>query len=168
MKTLKEQSTEYYRDQLAKIPAGKAGTYAPQIKLTQCVNSGNPAQSVSTNWFGLNDESATELYNFLRTHYNINTEENRHLFKITYGWDKNQHRTIRIYSERFKQGVTIPKEYKSPNLSDRENDNLRDSVAVARQWLIDHGYSIAGYAESRSSDYDFLISDTFKPLRDAN
>lgn len=167
MKTLKEQEFKYYREQLEKLKPGIAGSYAVNIKLTQAI-SDSPKKDVSTNHLSLNNESATELYNFLRAHYNINTEENRHLFKITYGLDRNQHRTIRIYSERFKQGVTIPREYKSPNLTAEQTDNLRDSVAVARQYLIDQGYSIAGYAEARSSDYDFLISDTFKPFRDAN
>lgn len=166
MKTLKDQSISYYRAQLERIPAGKAGTYAPQIKITQSVTSGTSQQSVSTNWLGLNNESAQELVNWLQTNFQVSTlEENRHVFKITYGHNAKGNRVVKIFSERFNQRVTISRYYKSPNLTSEQTDNLGDSLAVARQWLIDQGFIIIGKAEGAGGQHDYIISDTFKALK---
>jgi hypothetical protein len=173
MKTLSEQITNYYADQLANIKPGRAGSYAPKIKITQTLadaNSGREAVSAATKWFDLNQESAQELVKFLQSHFEISPERsfdfnNYNLLKLTYGNDKDGKRYVRIFSERFKSSVKVGRYYKSPNLTEKEHDNISDCVQVAKIWLKDHGFNVIGYAEARSNDYDFLICDTFQSFK---
>lgn len=55
----------YYKDQLAKIEANSIG-YPATIKLSK--------NQKSTNWLSLNDESASELFKWLKDNYTIKEE----------------------------------------------------------------------------------------------
>jgi hypothetical protein len=171
MKSLSEQITSYYADQLSNIKPGKVDRYAPSFKITQAVTSGPTQKEVATKWMELNTESARELVKFLQTYFDITTERsfdfnNYNLLKLTYGNDKEGRRYVRIYSERFKCSVKVGRYYKSPNLTEKEHENTSDLVQVAKIWLKDHGFNVVGYAEARTNDHDFLICDTFKSFKD--
>lgn len=76
----------------------------------------------------------------------------RHVFKIvflpiTMSFKKSR---VRIYSERFKEHVTID--------MDRE-DMLED----ANDWLKTNGFNVIGFADGNSCKY--IISDTFNKLK---
>lgn len=60
-------STTYYEDQLNKVFSEETPEYPRTIKIVD----GNGVGSISTNWLGLNDESATELVKVLRKHYKV-------------------------------------------------------------------------------------------------
>lgn len=60
----------YYKDQLAKIKANDMG-YPATMQISK--------NQVKTNWISLNDESATELFLWLKENFNIKDEQGLYL-----------------------------------------------------------------------------------------
>jgi len=145
--------TNYYREQLERITPGKAGTYAPKVQLTHA------SDGTKTNHLDLNNESATELVRWLKTNYKISFDESLHVLKVKIlPWTNTKPRRIKIISERFKQSVVID--------FTNEGPDTRHAWQIAKDWLTDRGFIINGHGEGDGHDY--LTSETFEPLRDAN
>ena len=69
-----KELSNYYKDQLSKVDPKKAGTYAASLKISH--------ETASTNWLGLNDESANEIYRWLSEYYNLTEDRiNKNLVK---------------------------------------------------------------------------------------
>lgn len=138
----------YHREQLAKVQPGKAGTYAATVQIRH--ETGN------TKWMDLHKESATELVNFLMTHYEIEPIKT-HVLKVSrLPWTEKKQERIKIKSELFEQSVTFNKD-----LANKVYDNNR-SEAIA--WLKAKGFNIIGYGEGDNNS-TYIITDTFKSLK---
>ncbi len=59
---------------------------------------------------------------------------------------------VRIYSERFKEGKTIP--------FTNEVASISPTLETAENWLRKNGFELVGHAEGK--DHYYVISSTFK------
>jgi hypothetical protein len=79
--------------------------------------------------------------------------ENLHILKTSYlGATNTRGARVKIYSERFRQSVVIPYNYRFNNALD-----------IAINWLQSKGFEIIGKGEGKESMY--IISTTFEPLK---
>lgn len=88
----------YYKDQLGKIVLDK--TYAPQIKITSL--------NTETKWLELNEESASEIRNWLDKNYPA--KENTMEYYIEYLSAKNNFRLTRQEFETEEDAIIWGKE----------------------------------------------------------
>lgn len=151
METLKEGLYNYYREQLERITPGKAGGYACKVQLR------DGEGTAKTNHLDLNNESATELVRFLKMHYKISFDESLNTFIVKIlPWTNTKPKRVKIISERFKQSVIIPFHDDGPNHMDASD--------IAKAWLISKGFIVNGHSEG--ANYSYIMSETFKPLKE--
>lgn len=83
--------------------------------------------------------------------------KNFHILQIKpLGTTNTQGLRVKITSQRFKQSVTIP--------WDNEAGEMLHCTDVAKKWLQSKGFDIVGQGEG-NSDYDYIITNTFEPLK---
>ena len=79
--------------------------------------------------------------------------QNFHILEVSYHGPTNSRGSrVRIHSSRFKQTIFIPYDY--------EWDTINE---MATAHLIAHGFNVTGQGEGM--DCNYLISDTFQPLK---
>ena len=140
----------YYKEQILPIQPGKAGTEQAKIQIRH--------ETGKTNWLSLNNESAPVLAEFLQTNYEIPPSK-MHVLKVSrIGWTEKKPERIKIKSELFEQSVIFTRDQ-----ANKVYDNLR-SEAIAH--LQAKGFNIVSYGEGDNNS-TYIISDTFKPLKDA-
>jgi hypothetical protein len=76
------------------------------------------------------------------------------VFIVNTYWDKEDSKSITIYSERFHQYIKLAFDY-----------SIGDSVEQAIQHLESLGFNIVGMGQHRNNDKYFIMSDTFEPFR---
>lgn len=84
--------------------------------------------------------------------------KNLHILQISFVPMNNQclYNRVRIKSQRFKQSVLIP--------WNNEPGEISQAVEVAERHLKNKGFNIIAQGEG-NSDYDYLITDTFQPIK---
>ena len=79
--------------------------------------------------------------------------ENLHILKTSYlGATNTRGARVKIYSERFRQSVIIPYNYRYNSAQD-----------IAIHWLQSKGFEIVGKGEGINNM--FVISKTFEPIK---
>jgi hypothetical protein len=79
--------------------------------------------------------------------------ENLHILKTSYlGATNTRGARVKIYSERFRQSVVIPYNYR-----------FNSALDIAINWLQSKGFEIVGKAEGVNNMY--VITKTFQPIK---
>lgn len=84
--------------------------------------------------------------------------KNFHILQISFVpmTDQCLYNRFRIKSQLFKQSVTLP--------WSNEPGEISTSLKQAEKWLQSKGFDVVGQAEG-NSDHDYIITNTFEPLK---